>query len=93
MLTGEEMRWGLENLAIDNARWEALGLAGFANPIKLSCADHEGGGSAYIQQWDGSAWNKVSDWIMPNRDELWPAYKASSEQYAKEKGITPASCG
>src|SRR3546814_9910924 len=54
VLTGEEMRWGIENLEITAERWKEMGLEGFANPIKLSCEDHEGGGSAFIQQWDRS---------------------------------------
>ena len=88
-LTGEEVRWGLENLAIDDARWSELGLAGFAKPIKLSCNDHEGGGAAFIQQWDGTKWVQVSEWIAPRRGELRKAYEASATQYAEEKGITP----
>src|SRR3546814_12765967 len=56
VLTGEEMRWGIENLEITAERWKEMGLEGFANPIKLSCEDHEGGGSAFIQQWDGDSW-------------------------------------
>src|SRR3546814_801927 len=92
VLTGEEMRWGIENLEITAERWKEMGLEGFANPIKLSCEDHEGGGSAFIQQWDGDSWEIASDWILPNRTELRPAYEASAAQYAKEKGITPREC-
>src|SRR3546814_4921554 len=69
VLTGEEMRWGIENLEITAERWKEMGLEGFANPIKLSCEDHEGGGSAFIQQWDGDSWEIASDWILPNRTE------------------------
>src|SRR5207237_913268 len=39
-LKGEEVRWGLENLAIDNAAIRSLGLEGFMTPIKTSCNDH-----------------------------------------------------
>ncbi len=41
-ITGEQMRWGIENLNIDEKRLTALGAAGFMPPLKLSCADHEG---------------------------------------------------
>ena len=92
VLTGEEVRWGIENLEISSERWEEMGLEGFANPIKLSCADHEGGGSAFIQQWDGKAWVKASDWIVPRHGDLRSAYEESAAQYAAEKGITPRSC-
>src|SRR5690606_13968969 len=44
-LTGEEVRWGFENLNIDDARLEQLGAKGLLQRIKLSCEDHEGGGA------------------------------------------------
>jgi branched-chain amino acid transport system substrate-binding protein len=91
-LTGEEVRWGLENLEISLERWKELGLDGFAGAISLSCEDHEGGGSAYVQQWNGSAWEPVSDWIQPRNDELRPAYEASAEQYAEEQGLELRDC-
>ena len=53
-LTGEEVRWGLEHLNLDAARIKALGALGLVQPLKLSCADHEGGGAAKFQQWDGT---------------------------------------
>ena len=91
-LTGEEVRWGTENLNITSARLKELGLDGFMPPVKLSCADHEGGGAVFIQQWDGQKWSKVTDWIQPNREMLRPMYEASAAQYAKEKGIEPRDC-
>lgn len=92
VLTGEEVRWGIENLQISSARWSEMGLENFANPIELSCSDHEGGGSAFIQQWNGEEWVRSSDWIVPHHDALRPAYEESAAQYASEKSITPRSC-
>src|SRR3546814_21182058 len=86
------MRWCIENLEITAERWKEMWLEGFANPIKLSCEDHERGGSAFIQQWDGDSWEIASDWILPNRTELRPAYEPSSAQSAKETAITPRAC-
>jgi branched-chain amino acid transport system substrate-binding protein len=40
VVTGEEVRWGAENLNIDNARIKALGVEGIIQPIKTSCHDH-----------------------------------------------------
>lgn len=92
-LTGEEIRWGIENINLDEARLEELGLKGLLDPVKLSCADHEGGGSVIIQQWDGEKWTPVSDWIQPRRDEyLRKMYEDSAAQYAAEKGIEPRDC-
>lgn len=91
-LTGEEARWGLENLHITDERWKEMGLEGFAREIRLSCEDHEGGGSAFVQQWNGTEWEQVSDWIQPRREALRQAYEASAAQYAAENNITPRDC-
>jgi len=79
VISGEQMRWGLENLNINNARLAQLGATGLLPEIKTSCANHEGSGMVKIQQWDGAKWNIVTpDWFMAN-----------AAKYAKEKGITP----
>ncbi len=91
-LTGAEVRDGFEALNITEERLKELGMEGFMLPLKLSCADHEGGGPVYIQQWDGQKWNKVSDWYYPMRDVVWPMIEESALKYAKEKGITPRDC-
>jgi branched-chain amino acid transport system substrate-binding protein len=91
-ITGVEGQWGLEHLNIDNARLKQNHFHGLLQPLKLSCADHEGGGAVKVQQWDGQKWKQVSDWIQAERDLLWPLIKARSAAYAKEKGITPRDC-
>ena len=92
-LTGEQIRDGFEALQIDEARLADKGLTGFMEPISITCADHEGTGRAYIQQWDGSGWTQVSDWIEPNRAGLLrPMIEEAAAQYAAEKGITPRDC-
>lgn len=91
-LTGEQVRWGFENLNLDDARLQALGAKGLVQPLKLSCSDHEGGGAVRFQQWDGQKWNLISDWVQADRALLRPIIEASSQKYAKEKGITPRDC-
>lgn len=91
-LTGEEVRWGFENLNIDDARLRALGAVGLVQPLKLSCSDHEGGGAVRFQQWDGTRWTVISDWIQADRPLLRPIIEASARQYAREKGIPPRDC-
>ena len=91
-LTGEQIRWGFENLNVDEARIKALGAEGLATAIKLSCEDHEGGGKVRIQQWDGEHWHFVSDWITPDRVMIREMYKESSLAYAQEKGFKPRDC-
>ena len=86
-LTGDEVRWGLENLKIDEARAAALGAKGLFHSINVSWDNHEGDGSVAFQQWDGSKWNVVSDWIAPDWKLLRPIIEKSSLAYAKEKNI------
>ncbi|MGF1592538.1 MAG: ABC transporter substrate-binding protein [Kiloniellaceae bacterium] len=91
-LTGEEIQWGFERIDITQEMIDAAGMTGLLSPVKLSCADHEGGGSAVVQQWNGSKWEAITDFIAPRRTALRPAYEASAAQYAQEKGITPRDC-
>ena len=91
VLTGEEMRWGMENLHITAERIKELGLEGFMSPIKNSCENHEGGNVVLFQQWDGEKW--VSAGVQePMFDFVWPLIKESAAKYAKEQGITPRDC-
>ncbi|TWC71886.1 ABC transporter substrate-binding protein [Herbaspirillum sp. SJZ099] len=90
VMSGEQVRWGLENMNITNARLQQLGATGLLPEIKTSCDNHEGSGKVKIQQWDGSKWVLVSDWIEGNKNLIHPLFKASAAKYAKEKGITPA---
>ena len=40
-----------------------------------------------FQQWDGSKWNVVSNWIAPDWALLRPIIEKSAAGYAAEKGI------
>jgi branched-chain amino acid transport system substrate-binding protein len=91
VLTGDEIRWGMENLDITKARIKELGLEGFMAPVKTSCENHEGGNTVLFQQWDGEKWVKIDE-QSPMSDFVWPLIKESAAKYAKEKGITPRSC-
>ncbi len=91
-LTGEEVQWGFDHLDITAERIKEAGFEGLMGPVSLSCANHEGGGSALVQQWDGDKWEAITPFMDPNRDILWQEYEASADQYAKENGITPRNC-
>jgi branched-chain amino acid transport system substrate-binding protein len=91
-MTGEQVRWGLENLDLTAAYLETLGATGFMQPLKLSCLDHEGGGQVKFQQWDGKRWKVITDWISSDQKLVRPMIEASAAKYAKEKGITPRDC-
>ena len=91
VLTGEEFRWGMENLNITADRIKELGLEGFMSPVKTSCANHEGGNLILFQQWDGEKWAKVDE-IEPMNDFVRPLIEKSAAQYAQENKITPRDC-
>ena len=91
-LTGEQMRWGFENLNLDDARLKALGATGFMPPLKITCADHEGPGKVKFQQWDGSQWKVITDWVESDRPLVRGMIEESAAAYAKEKGIKPRDC-
>ncbi len=91
VLTGEEIRWGMENINIDEARIKELGLEGFMAPVKTSCENHEGGNQVLFQQWDGEKWVRIGE-TTPMNDFVRPLIEESAAQYAKEKGITPRKC-
>jgi len=91
-VTPEQARWGIENLNIDNATLKKLGAEGFMPPLKVTCADHEGSGMVKFQEWDGTKWKVITDWMEPERALIRAKVEASAAQYAKEKGITPRDC-
>jgi branched-chain amino acid transport system substrate-binding protein len=91
-MTGEQVRWGLENLDLTTERLSQLGLKEFAQPHKITCEDHEGSGPVIFQQWDGENWKMVSDWIKQMRDVVRPLVEKAAADYAKENNITPRKC-
>ena len=91
-LTGEQIRWGFENLNLTAERIKALGFEGMLKPMKFTCSDHQGADQARIQQWDGKAWKTISDFYTADESILAPMVKAQAEHYATEKKITPRDC-
>jgi branched-chain amino acid transport system substrate-binding protein len=91
-LTGAQVQWGLEHLTITAAALKELGVEGLISPITLSCRDHEGGGGVKFQQWDGTQWTVLTDWIATDQALVRPLVEASAAKYAQEKGITPRTC-
>ncbi len=93
VMTAEQVRWGLENLNLDEARLKQLNAAGMMPPLKMSCADHEGSGLVKFQTWDGNQWKVVTpDWIAPDKQMIRGMIEESAAKYAKEKNITPRDC-
>ncbi len=91
-LTGEQIRWGLENIDMSAARVEALGAEGLVPTFKVSCTDHEGGGAVKFQQWTGDGWKVVGDWVQTDQSIVRPMIEAEAAKYAAEKGIALRDC-
>jgi branched-chain amino acid transport system substrate-binding protein len=95
VITGEQMRWGLENLNINAKQLDKLGLTGTIRPVSTSCLDHMGSTWARVQTWDGAKWNIGTDWYQADEAILKPMIKQAADKYAAEKKLTrraPADC-
>jgi branched-chain amino acid transport system substrate-binding protein len=95
VMNGDQVRWGLENLALDQKKLDALGLAGVMRPVSTSCADHMGANWARVHTWDGKKWNFVGDWYQADEQIIKPLVKSTADKYAAEKKMqrrTPVDC-
>jgi branched-chain amino acid transport system substrate-binding protein len=91
-LKGEEVRWGLENLAIDKAAIKRLGFDGFMTPLSTTCVNHSGEATGGIHTWDGKKWVVSKDHYEADQQIIKPMIRASAEKYAAEKKITKRDC-
>lgn len=88
VMTGEQVRWGLENLALDDKKLASLGLTGVIRPISTSCADHMGSSWARVHTWDGSKWAFSSDWYQADEQIIKPMVKAGADKYLADKKLS-----
>ena len=91
-LTGEQTRWGFENLDLTADKLKQLGFEGMLKPLKFSCQDHQGADQSRVHQWDGKEWKIISDYYTADQSILEPMVKEFATKYAKEKNITPRDC-
>jgi branched-chain amino acid transport system substrate-binding protein len=89
VVTGEDVRRGMETLNISEARWKEIGLPGFGAPVTLTCTDHSGHHPAYMQRWDGAKWVKVTDWIPPMKDKVRPLLEAAAADFVAKNQPWP----
>ena len=88
VVTGEQARWGYENLNLTQAKLDGLGFKGVMRPVSTSCQDHMGSAWARIHTWDGSKWVFSSDWLQADEQIIKPMVKAAADKYAAEKKLT-----
>jgi branched-chain amino acid transport system substrate-binding protein len=95
VMTGTQVRWGLENLNLTQAKLDGLGFKGVMRPISTSCQDHMGAAWARVHTWDGAKWQFTSDWLQADKQILNPMVKEAADKYAAEKKLdrrAPADC-
>ena len=90
-ITSADLRWGLENLDITEARLEELGMTGMVPPFKTSCANHTGHSGGWILEWDGAKFVKATDLIMPDAEAIAPLEAQAAKDYAEANAPWPAN--
>ena len=94
-MSGEQVRWGLENLALDQKRLDTLGVGTVMRPLSTSCIDHMGSNAARISTWDGAKWTITSDYLNADEQIIKPMIKTSADKYLADKKLvrrTAADC-
>jgi branched-chain amino acid transport system substrate-binding protein len=91
-MSGEQVRWGFENLKLTAQHLKELGFEGLVSPISVSCQDHSGVHRARIQQWDGSKWSFTSDWMEADYKYMRPKIEQSATEYGKQKNLPTRDC-
>jgi branched-chain amino acid transport system substrate-binding protein len=87
VMTSEQVRWGLENLNLDQKRLQQLGLDQVMRPISTSCGDHMGSMNARIETWDGKQWIVHPEYINADEQIIKPMVKAGADKYLADKKL------
>ncbi len=85
-LTSAQVRWGFENIALNQDNLDEMGLMDVVPPIQVTCMDHAAVHLARFQQWDASArqWNLISDWIDGSSDFSRQVVNENAAKYVEE---------
>jgi branched-chain amino acid transport system substrate-binding protein len=91
VVSADQLRWGLENMKLDDARLKALGAEGMLPPFATTCADHTGHSGAWMLQWNGTKFEKSSDLLQADRGEIDGLVEKAAKDYAAANQPWPAS--
>ena len=88
-ITSAQMRDGMENLEITEAKMEGLGLPNFGPEFKVSCENHGGNGFGAVSQWDAAAgqFTLITEYYQSDQDVIQPLVDEDSAAFAAENGI------
>ena len=91
VVTGEDVRRGLENLNIDDARLKAIGLGRLRRRRSRRAAPTTTAIRAtFVQQWDGAKWVKVERRDRAGFGEGQPLLDEAAKAYAEKNAGWPA---
>jgi branched-chain amino acid transport system substrate-binding protein len=83
------MRDAMEALEITEEDMAAAGMPGIGPEFSVTCENHGGNGMAIMQQWEGTQWVTLTDFIAPDDSVIDPLIEEDSAQYAEENSIEP----
>ncbi|MFK7962440.1 MAG: ABC transporter substrate-binding protein [Burkholderiaceae bacterium] len=83
-VTGADVRDAFEKIDMTPARQKELGLEGFMEPIKITCADHAGSNPVIMTQWDGKNWVRIGSSEVVT-DKVKPMLVSAADEYVKDK--------
>ncbi|WP_317056691.1 MULTISPECIES: ABC transporter substrate-binding protein [Roseovarius] len=88
-ITSQQMRDGMENLEITEAKMAGLGLPNFGPEFKVSCQNHGGNGFGAVSQWDAAAgeFKLITEYYQSDQDVIQPLVAEDSAAFAAENGI------
>ncbi|MFZ7092161.1 ABC transporter substrate-binding protein [Primorskyibacter sp. 2E233] len=90
-INAEQLRWGLENINMTEARISELGLDGMVPPFATSCSNHTGHSGGWMLEWDGSKFVKVSDLLTANVESYKALAEAKAAEYAEANAPWPVN--
>ncbi|WP_299846897.1 ABC transporter substrate-binding protein [uncultured Roseovarius sp.] len=88
-ITSAQMRDGMENLEMTEAKMAGIGLPGFGPEFKVSCENHGGNGFGAVSQWDAAAgeFKLITEYFQSDQDVIMPLVEEDSSAFAAENGI------
>ena len=95
VVDAQQLRWGFENLKLDEKYLAEIGMEGMVPPFSTSCANHAGHSGAWMLQWDGAKFVKASDLLEADADMIAPLVQTEAMKYAEANAPWPMNpdCG
>jgi branched-chain amino acid transport system substrate-binding protein len=93
VVSAEQLRWGFENLKLDEARLAEIGVTDMIAPFSTSCEDHTGHAGAWMLEWDGTRFVKTSDLLQADQAVIVSLVEEEAKKYADANAPWPINDG